>query len=836
MKLKNFLFVAVCATLLAGCSDDSLVKNKPVVPGSEVSFAVGLGKGSRTVYGEETTQDDVKVWPIYWVNGDRVNIFSPDLESPASPYRISVEGNQQNYATGITTINANGIQWGDTQPTAETPVRFYSIYPLSYKVSFGELGEVRTNRLEKNTNATEAESRPVIANLNIRRNQIVVFNQDITAEPAPSTRIGQPIDRASNTSMADCQQNPDAIMFAQTLQTTGGDVELQYTPLSTAIHIKINDITVANSTPDSTATVYGFKLTAEEGVQLVGNFTAEFSSDCRTAPTIKGNYQTGDNVINISTLDNVQGKYLEVSTNDTRPVEFNVFIIPQADIDIAKWDLEIETDHGDYHTGLTIDTENGGSGILHPGDMHKLNLATVDISGKMELKPESWMSEIPDNVYFTELTLPGAWYATSSEYQGSNVSIQSLYNAGVRAFAVETKVSSTLGWSGYTPSSVILSGTGSRVNSGQCYIGGTQLSGTISSLLQQVEKTPEEFAVLVLSYAQEGLAIRQTDFDFWLGGLKTQIENGITSANSEGVTDAASLIYGYSDGKILSVNTTVGDVRGKLIIKINMDSRFTASFDYSSIPVLYANTSYEWVTAETDPNMPANQKDLPLMSHGYWKKWDIATDTVNLSGSQFNWDEIGHLLTDDKDNIHMAYSNANRTKHLDSDQVTDSVTYDIPTIVERQNAIETLIRISKDVYEGGAHNVWFQIGAGGVRANDASSSTGTGGGEHYALHFNPFLLSTIEQKIADNNPSPLGLVFCNYITKTVSGQVETGAETTSVNGNALIKVILEMNNLFYLQRDPDWVKPGTQEAQQVKSVSPNHQSGYSVPTGSWEAI
>lgn len=861
MKLQHLSIIAGCLTLLAGCVDENLSKPEPVVPGSEVSFTLGLDKTTRTIYSPE--ENEQGAWPIYWVDGDRVNIVSPDLDSPASPYRISVDGNEQNYANGITTINANGIQWGDKQPTADKPIKFYSVYPQKYNLSFGDQAQVKENTLVKG----EATSNtPVTANLSIRRDQINMFRK-VELLDATDPWVGQPIDRASNEDLSLCQQNPDAIMYAQKKQETGGDVLLQYKPLSTALHIKIEDINGFDNVEQDSITIFSFKLTAPETTKLTGDFTAIFNADCESKPEITYNPSTSDNVITVSTITNVAGRYLRVSKSTHRSLEFNIFVVPQTTetIDVNGWKLELRTDHGDFETGLVISDD--GNGVLQPGMMHKLNLTAVTGPSNYELTPESWMEDIPDNVYATELTLPGAWYATDSEYQGSGVTIASLYQKGVRSFAVETK--SWCATNSSTPTGVCLSGTGTGTSGN--HNGGygnsvgttaTRLSSTIQSLLEQVAKTPNEFSVLVLSYASEGDGgKRDVDHNYWLEGVQLELNNAITAAKNSGVTNVENIIFGYN-GDELTPNTVVGDVRGKLLIKLNMDERFqNATRPTGNFPVAAAYASYTW-----DSTLTPDQINKPLMSHGFWGlnnwfgsiDWTLPTDQREYN-IPFDWTSDTALedkLKQDPEALHFAYSNANRTYHLDQGVTTPPEGYDktIPTSYNRQSAITALVDASYNIYNLGGHNIWFQMGAGGIRADSGTGSSTENGAAHFAVHFNQFFYKLIESKMNSDRPSPLGLVLCNYITQTATtsddgrwgwtgngfdtivtgGGTVGGDYTNSFDGNTLVNIILQFNNLFYLQRDPNWTPD-----KNVQSAAANYSSGMKVApasAGGWVAF
>ena len=93
-------------------------------PGDEVVFGAALPGNTKTVYGDETSTG----FPIYWVNGDKVRVASPQCLSGRNfaEYQIAVASTTQNFATSMTKTGDTGVQWGDAE-TAD----FYSIYPSS---------------------------------------------------------------------------------------------------------------------------------------------------------------------------------------------------------------------------------------------------------------------------------------------------------------------------------------------------------------------------------------------------------------------------------------------------------------------------------------------------------------------------------------------------------------------------------------------------------------------------------------------------------------------------------------------------------------------------------
>ena len=127
--------------LFAGCSEDELTKGSGAKVGDDVQFGLSLSNlDTRTIYGEETKTG----FPIYWVNGDKVRVASPQCLSGrnSAEYQIAVASTTQNYATSMTKTGDAGVQWGNSE-TAD----FYSIYPSSASTKLEVNGEGVTTTL-----------------------------------------------------------------------------------------------------------------------------------------------------------------------------------------------------------------------------------------------------------------------------------------------------------------------------------------------------------------------------------------------------------------------------------------------------------------------------------------------------------------------------------------------------------------------------------------------------------------------------------------------------------------------------------------------------------------
>ena len=72
-KIHNYIMLLFVAFAVASCAEEEIIENKVVgKPGEEVKFSLSLGNGSRTVY-----EEGESAFPIYWVDGDKVQVYSP---------------------------------------------------------------------------------------------------------------------------------------------------------------------------------------------------------------------------------------------------------------------------------------------------------------------------------------------------------------------------------------------------------------------------------------------------------------------------------------------------------------------------------------------------------------------------------------------------------------------------------------------------------------------------------------------------------------------------------------------------------------------------------------
>ena len=760
MKINN-KFIALSSLLLmvCACVEEDTFTVEPQ-PGSEVQFGLSLDKGLdlRTVYGTETSTG----FPVYWVNGDRVLVASPQCSIKSAEYMVTANTATQNYADALSKVGEAGVQWG-TSETAD----FYSIYPSA-------------------GNKLTVSGSTVSASLSVAPTQHAAVSEVMVSESGTT----RPVFYAQPREMG------NVIMYAHTPSVLNGDtVYLKYKPFSTVIEFTLNAPSAYTTGFQHDVTVQSITLTAPAGTNIAGDFSFSFPQSANDTPSIVPDQTTGKNAISLHFLENNQ--YVTKLTPDKRTLKAKMCLMPIANVaNLNGWVVTVETNAGTFTKTLPTTT-----GALVPGKVHKIVLPTLNYaSEEWVYNLNNWIPTLPDytNIYLTELSLPGAWYAgskTDDGYQATQ-SITTLWNAGIRAFAVETKCITPVQLSvrpKSAPTGIVVSGTADNASlmssepgtntlgtgSGN-YIykegsGNIKVQKVITDIIdclrdQQADQTKKpEYAVLVLSYADGGKSgTRSVDYGAWLE-LLHEAYNGLSDTYKS---------YIYSED--ITPNTTIANVLNKLIIKINIDTNiaeggyvyqkgltFTDERTYlygNNLPALFSYNPYM-------SQLSTAEYSTPLFSKLYWKSWDDDYRGYDKSDNyDFTW----------------CFSSANRTQVNPQSGETANTT--IPTYAQRQEALNSMMQLSRKIYDASTHDVWFYFNAGGTQTT--SSTDENTSATDFAKVMNKWLLDEIQAKVL---PSPLGLVMFNQCTGT----------NTTYLGADIIDEIIKMNNKFYLKHAGD---------------------------------
>ncbi len=499
MKIYCKWAFALMPVLLAGCKDEIDQPQGPIAnSGDDVQFMIAADVQSRTVYAElwaETGVNDI-FWGNY-VTGEKeyVNIYCPtNPERGFARYEITprTEGDLSS-AGSISKTTTVGVQWGESGK----PYTFYAFYPADKASTNLENGTTVRATVETGQNArsykmrenTSSDAPAELANLNTYFSQEwSKYNSTAQYVDAPAkTLFGMPDMRAAvmvaNTTMPADQfgldvpldfkvladviditlngpvtpntlggngntENPDGIqreyiriqsVTLEVVNITGNDIEGN--PITDKTPIK--DLPIDNSLPISGS----FDLNMDKVPAITAAVAAGADATAAVKEAVTSVSGPASVQLQLGTYD---GSAVSFPTMFTRPggdviagqnvdtdeldhLRLRAFLIPGQinSTNMNKLRVHIQTDCGDYYQMLQNDTK------FVTGQIYPVKLGYFRQEGA-EFDYSRWIGLLDPNIYITELSIPGAWHAANSNYQGG-VSLADMYKAGVRAFEVHTQ-------------------------------------------------------------------------------------------------------------------------------------------------------------------------------------------------------------------------------------------------------------------------------------------------------------------------------------------------------------------------------------------------------------
>ena len=663
MKTKNYFIIPVLALLTASsCQNED--RNWQPATGEEVRFGATLEQNAntRTIYGDETSTG----FPIYWVNGDEVIVSSPECGTGngvgTANYKVTVENATQNYATSLDKTGEIGVRWGENGTGT-----FYSIYPAGQ------------------------------ATLNTNDYKTVTLRMPFSQESELVTENGvQKVQPDMNA----------CFMYAKEADVPSGEpVNLQYTPLSTALRFTLNGPTAG----DEPIIISEVQLYAPENVSIAGRFSVDLSTATdNSLPTVT--VANGTNVISVLTTDS-EGNFPVLESGDQ--LEMNVFLMLEKETQITNdWHIDIIANGVRYRKDLG--SLEGTNPTLVPGMIHRL--PEFPSFSAPVWNVSNWMKNIPRNVYLSEISLPGSWNSLNIDYQDP-YTIDGQYNIGVRAFHLDTRWRATgdwYGWIGNSPITdlgVAIGGSGNTYNVDgddgvnlKCM---TQDAPSFVEALGQITDNvkEDEYMVVICTFAQGS-----TKHGDW----RQEISNAC--ANNEKVIDASTL----------GPNTVVGDVLGKVIVMVNT---FTEG-EVADSKCLYFNMGMTLIQNEFT-SQPYYQ--IPILSDC------IDPTNITLYGTHAQITTTGNSYYNDERGY-------------------------VPSIEDRKVKIQNIWNWSKDNYakETFEHNAWLYLGlggyipgSGGIFGTDDDPTT-------VGEQFGSWLTETVNSMETNADYYPMGMVLINH--------------------------------------------------------------------------
>ena len=723
---------------MSSCQDE-MVENPatPAQTGAEITFGsslTDLEAQTRTIYGDEPVDG---AYPVYWVKGDEISIYCPEASNGTLVnYWVTPNTSDSTTSSAVTKVNPDeaGLQWG----AADTH-HFYGFYPAS-AVTGTENGKIKGS---------------------------VPPTQNVDSwNPEPNTAGGINYYGKTNTDLAYMW----AYGTANRSTMGNDDVSLTFHPWMTVVQIKLPG-------PESgELKVSNFNIRAIDGSQtiLTGDFICDMNpveagGNAPNYEAVVSSTPQVRNTIAISGWNEETQDFIKLTPKDTLIVRAYLLPVDEAIQKSRELQIRVQPLNGAVLT-RTLGYSNAGEELtIKP---HKVN--TVILPRLRSAGTNYWMSSLDRGIYLSELSIPGSKFSyltptnagSNAAFQGETIGQQFL--DGVRGFIVQVGAKATYNATrtggGFFPSYdytytdatlPIFCGGGDDLSDAITHIANA-LETAETSLNQGGQDRNLECAVVMITYAGDDAV--SADFTGSgrhnirdVGGAEHVWMDAIANELKQLGKDAANRIYTDE----ITANTTLDDVKGKIILKVNTNS--DAQHDY----------------IDADDNVPA-----------LFSRWNGAINTVDLRWGSPNTNSTRTPLK-------WMYQEA--THVGTGTEITPEAKYDGAMDVFK-NSIEAYTANT-------AHNTWFMNDCGGTFHGDVSGTNGYdrdyGNGDTndeapiaFASWFNPQITRYLQER--DANAS-LGLVFFNFADKQATGQ-QYGTDN-------LIQSIIDNNFKFNLRKE-----------------------------------
>lgn len=795
--MRNKILIAIgLVGLMVSCIEEVDINNPIPTPGQEIQFSADLGSPkTRTLYGAES-DGAVKV---NWVNGDLISVYGTTCAVKQAEYSVKVStaatpnGTGQNYADDLTKTGAAGVQWGE-----ETTADFYAVYP---SVS----GNI--------TPTTDGNGVVVPASIATQQYNEFVVNGNVIQ--------GVPYNAATKAYGMD-----NALMYACTPGAASTDesgnpkkVDLRFKPYSTVLKFTIPSW-VGETGSDLATNATGKKIivnaiTLQAPKSIAGTFGLHIFND-GTAEATDGTSKS----ISILPTATLEWEY-------NKSLEFSIFTIPVDGLSVTgDWTVTVDIAN-DTPRKFKLTPTVASSAKLVAGQIHEINVPSgFSIASEWEYSTDSWLTTVPRNVYISDLSLPGAWYATDSGYQGSiglgsdsnsnaiDDGLEALYSKGVRAFNVDCRLTLKAGLNNndyasnrkyqdkethVTDGTLVLCCAGTEQHSGTVAgntisSNGTTVEAALKSLGKLAADNPDEYIEVILTIAQKPKTVNYLFASGTVYGTVNAKMVLTAIANTLNISDVKQYLYGNLPGEKITPETTIDDVKGKVIVKVNVNSSDANIRTWNlSAPMLVSEGS---MAEEADNAKYITTGNFSSMNEPamYWSN-NYVTDETNAGYMNYYYHHAQN--TTDKNGF--------------------------PSVDDRKEAIKSILSQSYSIYKNNTHDAMFQLGIGGWTSDNDNGKTNLSSQlKPYVLSIINSMLSGGETAATDGNkyqPAPVGAVLMNHAT----------AGTTHSTKD-LIDAIIKLNGKYFLNSDPDtpaWpsIPGGGNEENEQKDPNQDHGGG-----------
>ena len=609
---KSFLSILITATVLFSACRDELEQNNgriPIVEGDEINFGaydlVTYGNGhsdfsrsanSRTSYGDASFDGEKWHYPLNWVYGDQIKVYCPEAaDAVARDYRIEWEnGNEGDISTDNKTaymvkVEENGLHWGDLDSTHH----FHAFYPAS-----------AINNDENFKNGV------VHAHIPNTQEMLEWKNEEIDVNGQKQTAlVGKPnmnyAFMSAHTTIEDPRNSDNRVTF-------------DFKPLTTAVEITLQGASsiTGGSAPLTAVQISAEKSDGTEKQAVCGDFEHDILNN---ETTVHNDNVATDYMITVPLWQKEGEDLVPLELGPDQIVRFTVFLLPGEDSNGQRTLKNLQVRVPGWNSGVRVKYYDGIN--LEVGTKSQIWLPDYDTNDK----PNNWLGSLPDNVYISQLSIPGSVNAFSKSilpdysYPGAgqdemdltqDLTVEQQFSYGVRAFEIATER--------YVPG---LFENGNNFNlgtNGKIIAGtttGTSVENAIKELAQLVFDNPSEFVIVMPYYAPHATS----DTEMWTKQLRNYLQ---------GLQGSIPVNGGSIPIKAFENSMTIGDARGCVLFLSRIPGGKDECENSWGLKPQYTTAIYGW---DSDKDRWTNR--------GYAQDWDGNGDPAS-NGYNYNKESV----------------------------------------------------------------------------------------------------------------------------------------------------------------------------------------------------
>lgn len=519
---KRFLISIFTLSLmiigLASCVNDNVTGGKPLPKGTEFDFGTTVDANlSRTYYDPaDVANPNATYWKIFWNYQDpldQVYIYSPQAMTGRQQAAYTVNGVKDQYSATATKNSEIGIQLSDANT-----YNFYGMYPAQ---------NVKAN---SGSGCSLSATMPIFqtaSTTEIMNSETNVGNLETTADMNSALMIANEAGFMPNT-----QNN--------------AKVNLQFEPFASMLNVTVNGVEQSNFNYKVLIT----SITIEADAPIAGDFTYNYETKAITF---------GENPSNFIRIDtrfkDAAGHQIGVPMGPDSKLNVRAFMIPNPNVKSLK--VKVVTSAAQTLT-KTLNMTNFKNSQIHFAKLPKINASNLQFDYKI------WLSQLDPNIYLSEISMPGSAltfsYKLDKDYQKTQtLDLTKQFENGIRVFQFHVNT----------------------VNQTSTYDGGSTSVGIALPDGTPMEKDGGgywtiEDAINALHSEMKGL---HKD-EFCVVAISDWIAKPVTTAKMTTLYNRLKAVLNKAGEKGLvatnvNPNTTIADVKGKVIFKVQLNGSYT---------------------------------------------------------------------------------------------------------------------------------------------------------------------------------------------------------------------------------------------------------------------